>query len=1156
MTQENSKDSQGEKSKLVELEEEVLAYWKKNDIFNKTLEKDSPKGEFVFYDGPPFATGLPHYGSLLSSVIKDVIPRYKTMRGYHVRRRWGWDCHGLPIENIVEKQLGLKTKKDILSLGVEKFNRACRDSVLRYAHDWKKYVERIGRWVEFENAYRTMDNTYIESVWWALSKIHKKGLLYEGRKVLLYCPRCETPIAKAEVAMDNSYKDITEEAVTVKFRIKNPEEKGFPKDTYLLAWTTTPWTLPGNVALAVGENITYVLTANNVILAKSLIESTAGVSNTVQRELKGSELVGLEYEPLFKIEKVEKGDKKSHYVALADFVTTNEGTGIVHTAVIYGEDDYQLGVEKVLPMVPLLDQAGHFNDDAPKEIRGEYYKKAEKFIKTNLEERGLLFEKKAHTHSYPHCHRCDTPLIYNAVVSWFINIQNIKDRMLSLNEKIHWVPDHLKHGRFGNIVKDAPDWTISRNRFWASPLPIWKDEKGKITLVGSLEELKKHTKKSGNTYYVMRHGEAEHNVTGIISSKKENKHHLTQKGKEEVKQAAEKLREKNIDYVFLSPYKRTKETADMLVGMLAIPEENVVIDERLREFEFGDFEGAPMAHFLAHEAIHMKEYDTPTTGGESYLDAKRRFGSFLYEAEEKYSNKNILVVSHGIALETLVAVVEGASNHRSKEIIDAIEVPSGSFEKLDFVPLPHNERYDLDLHRPYIDNIELEDGSGSKLTRIPEVVDGWVESGSMPFAEWHYPFENTDTFEPKGGFFRKQKNYPADFIAEYIAQTRTWFYYMHAMSVLLFDDVSFKNVVTTGNILAEDGAKMSKSKGNYTNPLENVNRYGADALRYYLMNSVVMRAEDARFVDDELKEAHNRTLNILWNTYQFFLMHKESTQAVNPEESGNILDRWVLSRLGKTVREVTAAFDEYDTVRVTREMRDFVTDFSTWYVRRSRDRFKEKGEDYEYALATTGFVLETFSKVIAPVTPFIADGIYREVSNKKPSVHLEDWPRTGNVDEELLKEMEEVREVVSHALEARADAGIKVRQPLALLTIKSKGLEGKDELLELIKDEVNIKEIRFGDELSLDTKLTPELEEEGSVRDFIRHVQSLRKKGDFNPKDEAVLVAKGDAKAEELVGKNESEIKKATSLKEIRFEYTDGEDIKIGGGSLTTTLKK
>ncbi len=962
-------EDKNNKSKIAEQEEEILKFWQENKIFEKTLEKKSPKGEFVFYDGPPFATGLPHYGHLLGSTAKDLFPRFKTMQGYKVRRRWGWDCHGLPVENIVEKKLNLKHKKDIEALGIDKFNKECKSQVLTYVNEWKRYIDRIGRWVDFDNSYKTMDTSYTESVWWALSEIHKKGMLYEGRKVLLYCPRCETPLSRAEIAMDNSYKDVTEEAVTIKFEIidgrKNCDYfnssslKGFHRDqnnhnslsensklkTYLLAWTTTPWTLPANVALAVGENIDYVVIEKkdeNVeemtrfILAKDRLEAVFGNDKyEIIKEIKGKDLIGLEYKPLYELEAVKKTGKKAWYVLGADFVNTEDGTGIVHTAVIYGEDDYQLGLKADLPMVPLLLPNGNYNNDAPEFLRGIYIKKAENFIKEDLEKRSILFDKKPNTHSYPHCYRCNTPLIYNALSSWFIDIQKIKNEMLSFNENINWVPEHLKNGRFKDIVEKAPDWTISRNRFWASPLPIWRNEKnGKITVVGSLEELKKLTKKSGNKYFTLRHGEAEQNIGDIINSDPKNIFHLTEEGKRQVLIASEDIKNKKIDLIICSPFQRCKETAEIVKKTLNLEESSVLIDERIGEFKKGpDFEGKKWEDYWKLFSNTRERFEKRPDDGENFLDLKKRMGDFIYDLEKKYSNKNILIVSHDGPIMSLGMVSEGADIERSVEIKEK-EIYSSKFaefRELNFVPLPHNEDFDLDLHRPYIDEIEVLDEEGNSLKRVSEVIDCWVESGSMPFAEYNYPFLNKNEFE---------KRSPGDFVAEYIAQTRTWFYYMHALSVAIFGREPFKNVVTTGTVLASDGEKMSKSKGNFTDPLSIIDKYGADALRFYLMTSVVMQAEDLNFKDDEVKEVYQRIINILSNVLSFYLTYKKETEPKS--DSKNVLDVWILSRLKELNNEITENLERYDTIKAGRPIKVFVEDLSTWYLRRSRDRFKSE----------------------------------------------------------------------------------------------------------------------------------------------------------------------------------------------------------------------
>ncbi len=1083
-----------EKSEVAKREEAILAFWEREKIFEKSLAKKSPKGEYVFYDGPPFATGLPHSGSLLSSVSKDLIPRYKTMRGYRVRRRWGWDTHGLPIESAVEKKLELKNKKEILALGVEKFNETACSLVLEYVQDWKRYIERVGRWVDFDNSYKTMDNSFIESVWWGLKEIYKKGRLYEGRKVLMYCPHCETPLAKAEIAMDNTYKDITEESVTVKFKIRDRANE------YLLAWTTTPWTLPGNVALAVGPGIQYILVQTehgNMWLAEDRLAAILPGANVLHKAL-GEELIGLKYEPLYEIEKVKEYAGKKWQVLSADFVTTEEGTGIVHTAVIYGEDDYNLGKAEGLPMVQLLNPNATYNNDAPEFLRGQYIKKAESLIKEDLEKRGLLFAKASNTHSYPHCYRCGAALIYNAVSSWFINIQDVKQKMLAENEKIDWVPAHLKDGRFKHNIETAPDWTISRNRFWASPLPIWKDRKGNVTVIGSLDELKAHTKKSGNKYFVMRHGEAEHNVADVLNGGDRNRYSLTEKGKSQATVAGTVFAEKKVTRIYSSPFLRSQQTAKIIAKEIGIPESNIVTDERLREMEFGSFEGTSFQEWLAYRKEHMTSCDNRVPNGESYQDTRKRFGDFLYEVESTKRAETVLIVSHGIAFEALGTIAKGLQKKEAWEIILGMHAKRGEYGELDFIPLPHNSDYELDYHLPYIDQIQLVNEKGEGLVRIPEVVDCWVESGCMPFAEYHYPFENKKEFESRT---------PGDFISEYIGQTRAWFYYLHAIGVQVFNQLAFKHVITTGNVLAKDGAKFSKSKGNYTDPYELFDRYGADAFRYYLMSSVVMQAEDLTFRDEDVKDAHARVVNMLRNILAFYSIYKDEAGTAN-STSKNILDRWILARFGEIINTATKEFDNYNVPQATRPMRQFIDDFSTWYIRRSRDRMKGSDpEDKKVALATLRYVLKDFSKVIAPVMPFIAEEIFRNVrENDDPeSVHLADWPEIkkqwkffGDSGKKLIGDMQKVRELASEALQLRQKANIKVRQPLASLTIPVKM---NDELAQILAEEVNVKKVITGKELTLDISLTPELIKEGDERELARAVADARKTEGLSPKD-------------------------------------------------------
>jgi isoleucyl-tRNA synthetase len=1152
---------ESQKSERASREEEILSYWKENDIFKKTLDKKAPEGEFVFYDGPPFATGLPHYGSLLSSVVKDVFPRYKTMRGYRVDRRWGWDCHGLPIENMIEKELGLKSKKDIEKLGVGAFNKAARKSVLRLADEWEWYVDRVGRWAEFSNSYKTMDNTYIESVWWAIKQVHEDKLLYEGRKVLLYCPHCETPLAKAEIAMDNSYKNVTEEAVTIKFEVRDANKHDLPEKTYMLAWTTTPWTLPGNVALAVSPDVDYSLIesdGHHYILASELVSAHFDEGVTEVKKIKGKDLINFEYVPLFDIEAVKNAGQKGWYVAEADFVSTDEGTGLVHTAVIHGEDDYELGLASDLPMVPLLDSSGVFTQDAPALIRGAYFKDAEQKIKDDLESRGLLFKKDNHTHSYPFCYRCETPLLYNAITSWFIDIAKVKNKLLKNNEKINWFPLHIKHGRFQNIVENAPDWTISRNRYWASPLPIWKNPKtGDINIFGSVDDMKRRTALSGNIYHMVRHGEAESNAKNVLNSDPKLHNPLTQTGQDNARKAGRKLKKANIDLIFHSPLQRTRETAELIASELGLDGEASQEDNRLREVEFGEFEGKSVEDYHSYFAYTQERMTKVPKGGEDWGSVKRRITEFLYEIEEKYKDKNILIVSHNGPLVMLQAGAVGSDNLQCAECIDTseLEFQTGEHRELKFVPIPHNDSYELDLHRPYIDEIELCDKYGEKLVRIPEVVDCWIESGSMPFAAIHYPFENNDKFK---------KMFPADFIAEYIGQTRTWFYYMHAMATLQFDDVSFKNVVVTGNVQGSDGRKMSKSYGNYTDPADNLTLYGADALRFYLMQSVVMQAEDTRFLDEELREIHNKVINIFWNTFKFFDLYQEDIHGDDLGASSHVLDRWIQARVNEVTREVTESMDLYNTVSSCRSLQKLINDFSTWYVRRSRSRFKEDNrDDRQNALVTTKRVLISLSKLMAPFTPFVADDVYRNAGGELESVHLDSWAsctdKLSKSDRELLQDMQEVRRIVSRGLEARSSAGIRVRQPLSELKIKSDSLKDKEDLVELIRDEVNVKTIAIDEELSeevvLVTDINDELREEGMVRELERHIQGLRKEAGLTQGDVVSIVVETDNDGRKFVEKHMDRLAKKLRMSEIKFDSNGGKDLIVEKLKMKFTLR-
>lgn len=916
-------------------EEEITKFWEENKVFEKSVEERPKDKQYVFFDGPPFATGLPHYGHILGLTSKDLYPRFWTMKGFRVERKWGWDCHGLPIENIAEKELGIKDKREIEAMGVAKFNEFCRSKVFYFADEWKKTVRKMGKWIDFDNSYKTMDNSYMESVWYIFKKLYDEKFIYEGKKILMYCPHCQTPLANAEIAMDNSYKDITEKTVTAKFRLKDS------KDTYFLAWTTTPWTLIGNVALAVNEKLNYVKIKRYneyFILAKDLLSIVDGEHEIVE-EFKGSKIVGMGYEPLYEV----PTDKKGFYVINGgDEVTAEDGTGIVHMAA-YGDFDYEMIKKYDLPVIQHVGKDGKITL-GPEKFKGEWFKKADAKVLDDLKDRNLLFSAEKYTHSYPFCYRCGTPLFYNAVDSWFVDIQKIKKTIIERNKEINWYPSNIKEGRFKHILETAPDWSISRNRFWATALPVWKCP--------------------------------DCNATKVIGSVKE-------------------LQENAIEKV------------------------------------------------------------------------------------------------------------------------------------------PNN----VDLHRHIVDEYHLKCSCGKTMNRIPEVFDCWFESGSMPYAAKHYPFENKDWY---------RDNYPADFISEYIAQVRAWFYYMHVLGVLLFDKAPFKNVVVSGNVLASDGTKMSKSKNNFPDPNIMFEKYGADSLRFYLMASPLMKAQDLNFNEIGLKEVYRKVFVLLSNVAKFYTLFGSENSILDDSSSNELIDVWVISKINLLVRNVTNALEDYDTVLACSEISSFIDELSTWYVRRSRKRFKANDKN---AVKTLAYVLSNLSKVVAPITPFIAEDIhqiFRKANDKIAlSVHLESYP-TFNAElikEDVNENMKLVREIVSAALDVREKAKIPIRQALSEMTLF--GVELSEDYLELIKEELNVKKVTLkkGDfSIELDTKITPELLREGVSRDLIRKINNLRKNMKLTIQDRITLFLES---SDELILKSIEEFKKdiMDSVQADKFEAKIPEDV-------------
>ena len=911
------KFTSGNRRRALEYEKDWVQRWKADRTFEKSVENRPMDNSYVFYDGPPFISGVPHHGTLLSSIVKDAIPRYQTMKGKRVERVWGWDCHGLPAERYTEKKLGIKSREEVIEYGIEKYIVACRENMVQTSSEWESTVDRIGRWVNFQGAYKTMDKSYMESVWWAFKTLYEKGKIYEGEKVLMYCTLDATPLSKAEVTMDaGAYQDVTDPSVYVKFKL----EGGLT----LLTWTTTPWTLPANTALAVNDKLTYVeveVGGEIFILAKELLgkvlqdEKHQPLDYTVLRELTGKELVGRSYQPLLG----ERRGENAHKVWAADYVSHEDGTGIVHIAPAYGEEDFALAKEYKIPVVHTIDENGDFTES---DWIGANVWEVNKQIAKDLKERGVVWKIDYIRHSYPHCHRCGTKLMYRAHPSWFMDIGGQREMMLEKNEPITWFPEHVKEGRFAKTVEQAPDWNISRDRFWATAMPVWKgvDAEGKerVRVVGSYVELKE--------------------LSGV---------------------------------------------------------------------------------------------------------------------------------------------------------------------ELD------------DYHRPWVDDITFTI-DGVEYRRTDKVMDSWFEAGSMPFAQFHYPFENKEKFEA---------NFPGDFIVEYIGQVRAWFYYMHAMSVALFGENSFKNVIVTGNVAGNDGRKMSKSYGNYTDPNELMDKFSADSLRFLLLSSPLLNGEDFALHDKEVGDVA-RKLGMIWNMYDFFTMYAEvdgweyDGNFTDPlADLTNPLDIWIVSRLHQLIGEVERHMDGYNIPDALNPILPFLDDASNWYVRRSRRRFwkSEDDGDKNDAYRTLHYVLVRLAYVMAPFTPFLAEELYVNLTGDSESVHLKDWMPAGKVDELAIDKMFWVRQAINQLLSGRAQLGIKTRQPLRYAEVKS-NLEFDDQLKDIVAEEVNVKEVEFtvvpgmkaGAETRLDAEITDELKREGMMREVIRFVQAARKKAGLNIDDRIDLVLATD----------------------------------------------
>ncbi|MEY4731847.1 MAG: hypothetical protein RL681_793 [Candidatus Parcubacteria bacterium] len=1147
---------------LPKVEEKVLEFWKTNGIFEKTLDPKRKK-TFIFYEGPPYANGKPGIHHVLARVVKDIILRFKTMQGYRVPRKAGWDTHGLPVEIAAEKALGLKTKADIEKFGVKRFNEEAKKAVWLYKDEWERLTERIGYWLDLKNAYVTYSPDYIESIWWTLAQIAKKKLLYKGHKVVPWCSRCGTALSSHELAQ--GYAEVEDESVYLKFKVISKPHFKTDGPLYILSWTTTPWTLPGNVALAVAEKVKYALVRprgqkETYVVAEELAPVVLkNMEYDVVGRVTGGDLVGLEYEPLFKIPALK--NKAAYKVYPASFVTTTDGTGVVHTAVMYGEDDYQLGVKVGLPQHHTVTEDGVFKKEVPGGLAGARVKakETEEKIFAHLAKNGTLLCTEKYKHEYPFCWRCGTPVLYFARDSWFIAMSKLRTELLKNNTNINWVPGHVKEGRFGEWLREVKDWNLSRERYWGAPLPIWECKKcGTHEVVGSVEELSARGSKAKNAYIALRHGEGEGNIKNIIDSGDQH-FHLTTVGKDQAKQAGKKLKKEKIDIIIASDITRTKETANIVAKELGV--KKIVFDKRLREVQVGSLSGKSVADFNHAYPIEAERFSAKyEPDAENLIDVRTRVWNLVRETEKTYSGKRILFVSHEDTIWMLAQIANGWTDAiaAEKKVRDRRAfIHPAEFMELSLKAIPRNDTGEVDLHRPFADEIAFpcaKSGCKGEMRRVPEVADVWYDSGAMPYAQEHFPFADVKRRERPAAF-------PADYISEGIDQTRGWFYTLVAIATALGYPAPFKNVVCLGLVNDKNGQKMSKSKGNIVEPFAVIHKYGVDAVRWYLYTNSPL-GEPKNFDEGDIQKTFRRVHLIVYNSLVFWKTYALRA-AQRPAKSANILDQWILARLAETVTDATKQLERYEIRDAALAIETLVDDLSRWFIRRSRRRLQKPDSktDYGVASATLGHVLRELAKLMAPFSPFFAESIYQGLGEKE-SVHLDTWPIPEKklLDPKLVAAMADTRRIASAALAKRAELGIKVRQPLAELRVKSAAL--RSELVEILKDEVNVKKITFGakmaSELEFDTVITPELKAEGILRDLVRMVQELRQNAGFQAKDAIVLMMEAPG-IHAVLSENEKFLKTEVGAKTIEYrrgKFTAEAQTKLDGADIWLGVRK